>query len=270
MNLQLTGKRALVTGSSSGIGKAIAWKLAEEGASVVVTGRDRKRADAVAQAIRTDTKGAAVSIAADLSTDEGAKVLAEDTIAELGGIDILVNNAGLLPSPESSWWNTTPAEWTKVYNQNVVSIVRLVQHPGPRMREAGWGRVINISSGGAWQPFANMADYTATKAALLNLTVSLAKEFAGKGVTVNTVNPGIIVTESTERYFRKVAQDQGWPEEWSEIEKRVLANFLPSSSGRLGRPADIANVVLFFASPLSDYVNGANYRVDGGSTVSIN
>jgi short chain dehydrogenase len=160
MNLQLTGKRALVTGSSSGSGKAIAWKLAEEGASVVVTGRDRKRADAVAQAIRTDTKGAAVSIAADLSTDEGAEVLAE----ELGGIDILVNNAGLLPSPESSWWNTTPAEWAKVYNQNVVSIVRLVQRLGPRMREAGWGRVINISSGGAWQPFANMADYTATQA----------------------------------------------------------------------------------------------------------
>jgi 3-oxoacyl-[acyl-carrier protein] reductase len=138
------------------------------------------------------------------------------------------------------------------------------------MRERGWGRIINISSGGARQPFANMADYTATKAAILNLTVSLAKEFAGKGVTVNTVSPGIIVTESTEQYFRKVAKDQGWPEEWAEIEKRVIANFLPNSSGRLGSPADLANVVALIASPLSDYINGANYRVDGGSTISIN
>jgi 3-oxoacyl-[acyl-carrier protein] reductase len=132
------------------------------------------------------------------------------------------------------------------------------------MRERGWGRIINISSGGARQPFANMADYTATKAAILNLTVSLAKEFARKGVTVNTVSPGIIVTESTEQYFRKVAKDQGWPEE------RVIANFLPNSSGRLGSPADLANVVALIASPLSDYINGANYRVDGGSTISIN
>jgi 3-oxoacyl-[acyl-carrier protein] reductase len=117
------------------------------------------------------------------------------------------------------------------------------------MRERGWGRIINISSGGARQPFANMADYTATKAAILNLTVSLAKEFARKGVTVNTVSPGIIVTESTEQYFRKVAKDQGWPEERAEIEKRVIANFLPNSSGRLGSPADLANVVALIASP---------------------
>jgi 3-oxoacyl-[acyl-carrier protein] reductase len=185
MDLQLTDKRVLATGSSAGIGRAIAGRLAEEGASVV-------------------------------------------------------------------------------------SSVRLIRHFGPRMREIGWRRIINISSGAAWQPFANMADYTATKAAILNLTVSLAKEFAGQGVTVNTVSPGIIATESTEAYFRKVAVDRGWPQEWPEIEQRVIATFLPNSAGRLGRPSDVANVVALIASPLSGYINGANYRVDGGSTTAIN
>jgi 3-oxoacyl-[acyl-carrier protein] reductase len=161
-------------------------------------------------------------------------------------------------------------DWADIYNQNVVSSVRLIRQFGPVMRETGWGRIVNISSGGAWQPFASMADYTATKAAILNLTVSLAKEFAGQGVTVNTVSPGIIVTESTEAYFRSVAEDRSWSQEWSAIEQRVIADFLPNSTGRLGRPSDVANVVALIASPLSDYVNGANYRVDGGSTTAIN
>ncbi len=236
--------------------------------SVFVTGRDKKKAEGVAREISVSAKRAAVSIAADLSTDEGAKALADKVVSEFGGVDILVNNHGVYF--ERGWWDTTPADWADIYNQDVVSFVRMVQHFGPRMREAGWGRIINISSGGAWQPFANMADYTATKAAILNLTVSLAKEFAGKGITVNTISPGIIVTESLEQYFRKVAKDQGWPEVWPEIEKRMIASFLPNSSGRLGRPDDIANLVALIASPLSDYMNGANYRVDGGSTVSIN
>ncbi len=268
MDLQLSNKRALVTGRSAGIGKAIARKLAEEGAAVIVTGRDKMKVEAVIQEIRADGKRKVVGFAADLSTDEGAKALADQAISELGGVDILVNNQGIYF--ERGWWNTTPADWAEIYNANVVATVRLVQRLAPPMREAGWGRIINISSGGAWQPFATMADYTATKAAILNLTVSLAKEFAGKGITVNTVSPGIIVTESLEQHFRKVAKDQGWPNEWAEIEKRVLANFLPNSSGRLGKPADVANVVALIASPLSDYINGANYRVDGGSTASIN
>jgi NAD(P)-dependent dehydrogenase (short-subunit alcohol dehydrogenase family) len=96
-----------------------------------------------------------------------------------------------------------PADWADIYNQNVVSFVRMVQHFGPRMREMGWGRIINISSGARWRPFASMPDYAATKAAILNLTVSLAKEFTGTGVTVNTVSPGIIVTESNVSHSAK-------------------------------------------------------------------
>jgi 3-oxoacyl-[acyl-carrier protein] reductase len=268
MDLQLSDKRALVTGSSAGIGKGIARKLAEEGASVVVTGRDAKKTETGGHEIRAATKQQIVGVAADLSTDEGAKTLADKVISEFGGVDILVNNHGVYF--ERGWWNTTPADWGNIFNQNVISFVRLIQQFGPQMRERGWGRIINISSGNGWQPFATMADYAATKAAILNLTVSLAKEFAGQGITVNTISPGIIVTETVEQHFRKVAKDRGWPDEWPEIEKRVLAEWLPNPSGRLGRPADIANVVALIASPLSGYMNGANYRVDGGSTVTIN
>lgn len=268
MDLQLTDKRVLVTGSSTGIGRAIARTFAEEGASVVITGRDGRKAEAVATEIRAATGRSVVSIVADLSTDEGARALADGVTGALGNLDILVNNHGVYS--ERGWWDTTPADWAEIYNQNVVSSIRLIRRFGPVMREAGWGRIINISSGGAWQPFANMADYTATKAAIVNLTVSLAQEFAAQGVTVNTVSPGIIVTEATEAYFRNVANTRGWPEEWSDIEQRVIAEFLPNSTGRLGRPADVANVVALIASPLSDYMNGANYRVDGGSTTAIN
>jgi 3-oxoacyl-[acyl-carrier protein] reductase len=268
MDLELSGKRALVTGSSAGIGRAIARRLAEEGVIVAVTGRDGRKAAAVANEIQAKTGRRAVSFAADLATDGGAKDLASQVAAALGGIDILVNNHGIYR--ERGWWDTSADDWADIYNQNVVSFVRLIREFGPRMGEAGWGRIINISSGGAWQPFANMADYTATKAAILNLTVSLAKAFAGQGVTVNTVSPGIIVTESTEAYFRKVARDRGWPDDWRDIEQRVIANFLFNSTGRLGRPADVANIVALVASPLSDYMNGANYRVDGGSTTAIN
>jgi 3-oxoacyl-[acyl-carrier protein] reductase len=268
LDLQLTGKRALVTGSSAGIGRAIARRLAEEGAVVVITGRDGRKAGAVATEIQAETGRSIVSVAADLATDRGAHELAGHVTAALGGIDILVNNHGIYR--ERGWWDTSPDEWADIYNQNVVSFVRMIRQFGPLMREAGWGRIINISSAGAWQPFANMADYTATKAAILNLTVSLAKAFAGERVTVNTVSPGIIVTEATEAYFRKVARDRGWPEEWPEIERRVIADYLFNSTGRLGRPADVANLVALVASPLSDYMNGANYRVDGGSTTAIN
>lgn len=268
MNLELNGKRALVTGSSAGIGTAIANRLVEEGASVVITGRDQKKAEAVAREMRRDDRQVIASAGADLSTDDGARALADKVVAELGGVDILVNNHGVYVG--RGWWNAEPADWADIYNQNVVSFVRLIQALGPRMRDAGWGRIINISSGGAWQPFAAMADYTATKAAVLNLTVSLAREFADTGVTANSVSPGIVATESTKRFFREVARTNGWPEKWTEIEKLVIQHFLPNSSGRLGRPEDIANVVALIASPLSDYMNGANYRIDGGSTISIN
>src|SRR5262245_45848675 len=178
MELGLANKRAVVTGSSAGIGRAIARTLAEEGALVVINGRGG-RAETTAREIRAATRGTAIGVAADLATDEGAHLLAEMALSELGGVDILVNNAGVYF--ERGWWDTQPGAWAEIFNRNVSSSVRMIRRLGPRMRQAGWGRIINISSGLAFQPFAGMPDYAASKAAIANMTVSLAREFAGQG-----------------------------------------------------------------------------------------
>ncbi len=115
-----------------------------------------------------------------------------------------------------------------------------------------------------------MPDYAATKAAQVNLTVSLSQELANTGITVNTISPGIVVTETVQAFFRKTAEKQGWGLDWHEIEKHIMQDFLPNTVGRLGKPEDVANLVAFISSPLSGYINGANYRIDGGSTTCIN
>ena len=166
--------------------------------------------------------------------------------------------------------DATANNWAELYNINVLSVVRLVRLLVPTMKEIGWGRIIQIASGEATQPFAAMPDYAATKAAQVNLTVSLSQELANTGITVNTVSPGIVVTETVREFFRKTAEKQRWGSDWNEIEQHILKEFLPNTVGHLGKPKDVANIVAFLASPLSSYINGANYRIDGGSTTCIN
>jgi NAD(P)-dependent dehydrogenase (short-subunit alcohol dehydrogenase family) len=267
MDLQLRGKRALVTGSSRGIGAAIAQQLAREGAVVVVHGRNEARAEQVAQDIKAEGGSAYVCLG-DLATDQGAALVAEKALGLLGGVDILINNAG--EYEPRGWMDTLPADWVAIYNNNVISGVRMTRFFLPQMKKLGWGRLIQISSGLAAQPYANMPDYSATKVALLNFTVSLAKETAGTGITVNSVSPGLIVTARVMEIFQGMAPHLGWPDDWAEIERRILQEVLPNPTGRLGRPEDVACLVAFLASPLAGYINGANFRVDGGSTVTIN
>ena len=152
MDLQLNGKRALVTGSSSGIGEAIAKVLAKEGAAVVVHGRQEKEADRVAQEI-VSSGGKAVVVLGDLSDDQAAAQVAEKALSAFGGIDILVNNAGAFPPGD--WSNDKAAQWVNLYNQNVGSMVRMIQHLVPPMKQRGWGRVVNLASTVAAMPFAN-------------------------------------------------------------------------------------------------------------------
>lgn len=267
MDLQLLGKRALVTGSSTGIGEGIAKTLAREGAIAVVHGRNEEQANRVVSEIREDGGKAFVAIG-DLSTDEGATQVVDKALSSVGGIDIIVNNAGSYFN--SNWSDTTPDAWGEIYNNNVLSTVRTIRLLVGQMKELGWGRIIQISSGLATQPLSIMPDYGATKAAMLNLTVSLAKELAGTGITVNTVSPGIIVTSAYERQAHEIAAKFGWGTDWAEIEKHILQEFYPTPVGRLGRIEDIANFVTYLSSPLSGYINGANLRVDGGATVTIN
>jgi len=264
----LQGRRALVTGSSSGIGEGIARMLAQEGAAVVVHGRNRERAEKIAAEI-----GAAGVAIGDLSTDEGAAAVHAGAVAALGGnIEILINNAG-----GSSTGNTTKnpveisvADYVANYHSNMLGAVRLCRLTVPDMIAAKFGRVINVSSAVAVQPNNMGADYSGAKSALNNFTVSLAGSLKNTGITVNTVSPGIIAVDGLLRSGRNRYNDQTLTIE--DVTQRLAAEgaFAIPPAGRLGTPRDLALVICTLASPLSGFVTGANYRVDGGQVRSLN
>lgn len=268
MDLQLKGRRALVTGSSSGIGEGIARMLAQEGCKVVVHGRNRERAEKVA----ADINAAGVAIG-DLSTDDGAAAVYTEAKSALdGNVEILINNAG-----GSSTGNTTktPADisiddYVSNYHANALSSVRLCRFAVPEMVAAEFGRIINVSSAVAVQPNNLGADYSSAKAALNNFTLSLAGSLKGVGITVNTVSPGIIMVDGLLRFGRmKYGNDQMTIEEVTEHLAADKVFDLPPA-GRLGTPQDLAVVICMLASPMSGFVTGANYRVDGGQVRSVN
>ena len=170
-----------------------------------------------------------------------------------------------------SWFEISPDQWAATLQQNLVSAVRMVQAFVPAMREEGWGRVINISSGGGASPPESVPDYCAAKAGLNNLTVSLSKVLARTGVTVNTVSPGCTRTDMFERNLERMAEENGWPDDYESREARFMdLGIFPCVSERYGRPEDVGTLVAFLASPHSAFVNGANYRIDGGQVQSVN
>lgn len=266
MDLQLGGKRALVTGSSAGIGEAIAKAIAREGACVMVHGRNEERANGVADEIAAEGEAAEV-VLGDLSTDAGAARVAREAGAG-GPVDVLVNNAGLYEL--TTWDDVTTEQWEASFQADLLSAVRLIKAFMPGMRERGWGRIIQIGSGSGAQPFPTQPQYVSVKGAMLTMTVSLARYLAGTGVTSNIVTPGLVRVPSVERFYRQMNEHRGWGETWEEIEAGVVREVLPNDTGRMGTPEDVAPVVAMLASPLSCFVSGADYRVDGGSTVGIN
>jgi 3-oxoacyl-[acyl-carrier protein] reductase len=257
MNLQLENKLALVTGSSSGIGEAIAKTLAAEGAAVVVHGRDETKAHRVAGEITQSGGRAAIAIG-DLADNAGARRVADGALAAFGQIDILVNNAGVFHA--RGWWDTTPAQWIDIYNQNVAGSIRLIQAFAPPMRERRWGRIIQISSGMGLLSGPQMADYAATKIVNVLTSVSLSLELADSGVTVNIVSPGPIRTPGSDHFFNAMARESGAEAK----DKAVEGLFSHLTVRRFGQPEEIADAVVFLASPRAGYINGVNLRVDGG------
>jgi NAD(P)-dependent dehydrogenase (short-subunit alcohol dehydrogenase family) len=265
MDLQLNGKRALVTGSSAGLGEATATLLAAEGAAVVVHGRDEGRVNKVAEAIRAAGGRADVAVG-DLAGDAGADAVA--AAAQQGGpIDILVNNAGVYD--HLSWFQATPGVWADTYETTVVSGVRMIHRLVPTMRERGWGRVIQIGGGLAIQPAPMEPHYNATLAARHNLAVSLARELKDTGVTSNVVAPGAILVDSVRQLLTELAPRNGWGDSWDEIEAAAASDFVPNDTGRFGRPEEIASAVAYLASPLAGYISGATLRVDGGTIRNV-
>lgn len=265
MDLHLAERRALVTGSTSGLGEATARMLAAEGAAVVVHGRDAGRARAIADDIIRDGGRASVAVG-DLTTDEGADAVADAALAG-GPVDVLVNNAGAYE--HLSWADATSEAWAVTYDQNVISGVRMIQRLVPAMRERGWGRVITIGGGLGGQPMNSHPQYNATLAARHNLAVSLARELKGTGVTSNVVAPGAILVPAVRELLTGIAGHRGWGETWPEIEAASVRELVPNDTDRFGRPDEIAGAVAYLCGPLADYISGASLRVDGGTVRSV-
>jgi 3-oxoacyl-[acyl-carrier protein] reductase len=271
MDLKLDGKRALITGSSKGIGEAIARVLASEGAIVIVHGRDREKTECVAASIIAQG-GRAYTVVGDLTQDDAVERLVIEAEELAGAVDILVNNAGGSGGIKESWENTQPASWSSAYDRNVLAALRVTTRVLPMMRQARWGRVINISSLAATIPPRMAPDYSACKAAMNAMTASMAKAVAADGITVNAVSPGTIRSSTLEDRFREVAKERGLGDTdtpWKDIERAVLPMFAQVPVARVGELDEIANAVAFIASPIAGYITGINLRVDGGLSPSL-
>jgi NAD(P)-dependent dehydrogenase (short-subunit alcohol dehydrogenase family) len=268
--LKLDGKRALVTGASSGIGAATAMLLASENVKVVVHGRDAARAQKIVDQIR-GSGGVAEAVLGDISTTEGAVAVAQAADEAFGGIDILINNAGGPSDPALGLgiFDLDADHWVKTYERNVVSCLNLARHLSKQMVERGWGRIIQVTSGLSFNPLGLQGDYAASKAALNNFTFNLSRSLKNTGVTVNGVSPGMTVTPMLEQWLADVAAEAGQERDPRVGEKIVLENMVSLTVNRLGLPEDLANAITFLASPLADYINGTTLRVDGGGSAAV-
>jgi NAD(P)-dependent dehydrogenase (short-subunit alcohol dehydrogenase family) len=264
VDLKLEGKIALVTGSSKGIGEGIARGLAREGVVVIVHGRDKVKAEEVAHDIVAQG-GRAYVVTGDLTRDEDVDRLVREAQAFVRPVEIVINNAG--GSGKTEDWATTRAEtWASGFDRNVLAALRITTGLLPAMREAKWGRVVNISSMAAMMPPFKRPDYAAAKAAMIAMTASLAKAVADEGITVYTVSPGTIHSVSLDKAFRAAASNIGISEDapWTEIEERVLPMFAQVPMKRVGTVEEIADAIAFLVSPRASYITGANLRLDGG------
>ena len=263
MDLRLTDKVVLVTGSTAGIGFAIARAVAAEGARVYVNGRTQERVDAAVAAIRS--QGATIKvdgIVADFSSAAGA----EAVIAKLPEVDVLVNNVGIFePKPFAE---ISDADWYRFFEINVMSGVRLARHYLPGMLKKNWGRIVFISSESAVQIPPEMVHYGMTKTAQVAVARGIAESVAGTGVTVNSVLPGPTESEGVGGFVEAMAKQQNKSTE--VIEKEFFEHVRPSSLlKRFATVDEVAAMVTYVASELSSATNGAALRVDGGVVRAI-
>jgi NAD(P)-dependent dehydrogenase (short-subunit alcohol dehydrogenase family) len=263
MDLQLAGRSALVTGSTAGIGLAIAEALAREGTSVVVNGRTDERVAAAAKAIRAAVPGANIGmLVADLGTADGVAA----AVRKVPETEILVNNLGIFePKP---FTEISDADWFRFFEVNVLSGVRLSRHYLPGMLKNNWGRVVFISSESAVNIPVEMIHYGMTKTAQLAVARGLAETTAGTGVTVNSVLAGPTKSEGVGQFVKDMATSQGVTPE--HVEQEFFKTVRPSSLiKRFARPEEVAAMVAFVCSPVASATNGAALRVEGGVVRSI-
>jgi len=263
LDLKLTGKTALVTGSTAGIGFGIARRLLQEGASVVINGRTEARINSALDQLRRAIPDCTVQgCAADFADAAAVQHLLDDH----DSIDILINNVGIFsPKPFAE---ITDEEWLHFFEVNVLSGVRLSRHYLPQMLKQNWGRIIFISSESGIQIPAEMVHYGTTKTAQLGVSRGLAQQTAGTNVTVNTVIPGSTRSEGSEKFISDLAQERGLSKE--DVEREFFEKVRPTSLlERFATIDEVATFVTYLASPLAAANNGAALRVDGGTVPTI-
>lgn len=257
MDLQLTDKLALVTGSTAGIGLAIATSLAREGARVIVNGRSQAAVDAAIAKLTADAGNQVYGFAGDLGTAQAASEL----VAKFPAVEILINNLGIFePKP----FEAIPDEdWLRFFNVNVLSGIRLARAYLPTMRRNNWGRIIFISSESGMQIPAEMIHYGVTKTAQIAVSRGLAEAVAGTGITVNSVLPGPTRSRGVNEFVDTMAKSEN--KSFSEFEQEFFAKVRPTSLiKRFAAPEEVAALVTYVASPLASATTGAALRVDGG------
>jgi len=247
---RLDGRIALVTGGNRGLGRAIAEALAEAGASVAVTSRDARRAEAAAADISKATGGECLGLALDVRDDGQVREVVARVIAELGGIHILVNNAGV--NIRETITDLKDESWEEVVDTNLAGAMRCSRAVAGHMKDQGWGRIVNVASMLSLVAIAQRSAYASSKAGLLGLTRAMALDLAPHGVTVNALCPGVFKTEIN----RPILND---PEYLKEFLKQIPL-------GRMGEPAELKGAAIFLASDASAYMTGAALLVDGGWT----
>ncbi|MFB8280245.1 SDR family NAD(P)-dependent oxidoreductase [Nocardia colli] len=262
MHIDLSGRRAIVSGSSQGIGLAIATELARSGASVTVNGRDQAKTEAACATIVDEVPAAVVTaVAADLTSAAGAEILHE----AVGEADILVNNLGIFGAKPVL--EIDDDEWRRYFEVNVLSAVRLIRIYLPGMMSRGFGRVMNIASDSAVVTPLEMVHYGTTKTALLAVTRGYAKAAAGTGVTVNSVMAGPTHTPGVEDFVRELVGDE-LP--WDDAQREFMREHRPYSLiQRLIEPTEIGNMVVYLSSEFASATTGGAVRVDGGYIDSI-
>jgi len=258
--MDLTGKRAVVTGASLGIGAAVVRLLADHGANVTFCARNK---EAVEELSKYKTKGqnSVKGLIADMGEEESTNNFIKQ-VNSIGSTDILVNNVGA--SPSRNFLYMTDDDWRSLHELNLMSAVRCTRAFLPHMRKQKWGRVVMVSSSAGKYPNAALIDYGATKAAMISISKSLAKKYGADGVLINSVLPGLIHTAMWERAANEIAESVG-----STPESVIENNGKGVPVGRYGTSEEVASLIIYLCSDAASYISGTSIEVDGGQAAHI-